>query len=50
MDKLKKYLIYIYVGRTSLMFASIHGYLDMVRALVDRGADIHAKNNDGKLV
>ena len=32
------------------MYASREGHLDVVRALVDRGADVHAKNNNGKLV
>ena len=32
------------------MFASVNGHIDVVRALVDRGADIQAKDNAGKLV
>ena len=32
------------------MYASKYGHLDVVRALVDRGADVHAKNIAGKLV
>ena len=32
------------------MYASGNGNLDVVRALVDSGADIQAKNNGGKLV
>ena len=43
-------LIYIYLGETSLIVASYKGHLDVVRALVEGGADIQAKNNRGKLV
>ena len=32
------------------MYASGSGHLDVVRALVDSGADIHAKDNEGKSV
>ena len=32
------------------MIASEYGYLDVVRALVDSGADIHDKNKLGKWV
>ena len=32
------------------MYASREGHLDVVRALVDRGADVHAKDKWGKLV
>ena len=32
------------------MYASQEGHLDVVRALVDSGADFHAKSNDGKIV
>jgi ankyrin repeat protein len=36
-----------YGGRTSLMIASIRGYLDIVRELLARGANIEAADNDG---
>ena len=32
------------------MIASREGHLQVVRALLDNGADIHAKENNGKLV
>ena len=32
------------------MHASREGHLKVIRALVDSGADVHAKNNAGKLV
>ena len=35
---------------TSLIYASKEGHLDVVRALLDRRADILAKNNYGKIV
>ena len=43
-------LIYIYLGYTSLMYASKYGHLDVVRFLVDSGADVHVKDINGKLV
>ena len=43
-------LIYIYLGMISLIYASKYGHLDVVRFLVDSGADIHAKNYLCKLV
>ena len=42
--------MHVYVGDTSLILASLKGHLEVVRFLVDRGADIHAKNNYGKLL
>ena len=42
--------MYIHLGETSLIEASKFGHLDVVRFLVDSGADIHAKDNDGKLL
>lgn len=35
-------------GETALMAAAANGYSDMVRALLDAGADPKLKNNDGK--
>ena len=39
----------IYLGLTSLLYASKYGHLDVVRYLIHSGADISAKNNHGKL-
>ena len=45
-----KHCNYIYLGKTSLIDASMSGHLDLVKFLVDIGADVHAKTKSGKLV
>ncbi len=40
------YLIYLYLGDTSLMWAAWYGNSDVVKLLLQHGADINAKNND----
>ena len=40
-------LIYSYLGRTSLMWAAHTGNTGVVKNLLENGADIHAKDNDG---
>jgi ankyrin repeat protein len=35
-------------GRTPLIVAVLGGYTDIVRALLERGADINEKDNSGK--
>ena len=45
-----KHCNYIYLGKTSLIDASMSGHLDLVKFLVDSGADVHAKTKSGKLV
>ena len=40
----------MYLGMTSLMWASAQGHLDVVRVLVENKADVNAKNIKGKLV
>ena len=40
-------LIYLYLGRTSLMEAAVRGKTDVVKILLENGADINAKDNDG---
>ena len=41
------YLIYLYLGRTSLMHAAYHGNRETVRILLDHGADINHKDDEG---
>ena len=40
--------IYLYLGRTSLHYATEVGYTDIVKILVDHGANVSTKDNDGK--
>ena len=40
----------MYLGLTSLIYATTSGDLDVVRVLVESGADVNSKKNDGKLV
>ena len=44
-----KYIIniYLYLGTTSLMRAASHGKTDVVKILLENGADINAKSNNG---
>ena len=44
-----KHVIYILLGWQSLMYAAFHGRLEVVKMLLEHGADIDAMNNDGKL-
>ncbi len=39
-----------YLGSTSLHLASYDGHHSVVELLVDRGADIHQKDNDGGFI
>jgi ankyrin repeat protein len=39
--------LYLYLGETSLMLAARNGKTDVVKILLEKGADIHAKNNYG---
>ena len=41
------YLIYLYLGYTSLMYAAWNGKTETVRLLLDHGADVNHKDNDG---
>ena len=41
------YLIYLYLGETSLMLAAWRGNTDVVKLLLEHGADINAKNKYG---
>ena len=38
-----------YLGRTSLMKAAAYGNTETVKILLEHGADINTKDNDGKL-
>ena len=40
----------MYLGLTILIYATTSGDLDVVRVLVESGADVNSKKNDGKLV
>ena len=44
------YLIYIYPGKTSLMYALENGHLDVAKELLKNNADTIAKYNDGKSI
>ena len=35
-----------YYGRTALIYASINGYTEIVKILIENGADINAKKNN----
>jgi ankyrin repeat protein len=35
-------------GNTSLHYACKYGLAEVVKELLEKGADVHAKNNDGK--
>ncbi len=39
----------MYLGHTSLIYASGGGYIDVVQVLLEYAANIHAKNKVGKL-
>ncbi len=40
--------IWIYLGWTSLHLAVLDGYTDTVKILLDHGANVSTKDNDGK--
>ena len=40
-------IIYLYLGRTSLSYAAEEGRTDVVKILVENGADINDKDNYG---
>ncbi len=40
-------LIYLYLGETSLMAAAWYGNTETVRLLLEYGADVNHKDNDG---
>ena len=39
--------IYLYLGATSLIYAAMYGYTDVVKILLENGADINAKTTGG---
>ena len=39
--------MYLYLGMTSLMWAVWTGYADVVKILLENGADINAKSDSG---
>ena len=41
------YLIYLYLGRTSLMYAAENGNTDTVKILLEHGAEVNTKDKDG---
>ena len=43
------YLIYLYLGRTSLMYAAWDGYTEIVKILLEHGADVNTKDYEGQL-
>ncbi len=42
--------MFIFIGWTPLMYAAEGGSLDIVKLLLNKGADIKAKDNDGKFL
>ncbi len=42
--------MFLFKGETPLMYAAWGGNLDIVKLFLNRGADIKAKNNDGKFL
>ena len=41
------YLIYLYLGWTSLMLAADYGHTETVKILLKQGADVNTKNRWG---
>ena len=41
--------IYLHLGKTSLSYAVQWGQVDVVHILLEHGANVNAKNNDGEL-
>ena len=41
------YLIYLHLGWTSLIYAASYGKTDVVKILLENGADINEKTNSG---
>ncbi len=41
-------ITYLYLGATSLHLAAWNGHSDMVKILLDHGANVSAKDNKGK--
>ena len=41
------YGIYLYLGKTSLMYAAENGNTDTVKILLEHGADVNTKDNSG---
>ena len=40
--------LYIFLGRTILMFAAQGGHSEVVKLLLEQNIDVQAKNNDGE--
>ena len=41
------YLIYLYLGKTTLMYAAENGNTDIVKTLIDHGADVNHQDIRG---
>ena len=41
------YLIYLYLGKTSLMYAAYRGSTDTVKILLEHGVEFNTKDKDG---
>ena len=39
--------LFLYLGKTSLMVAAENGNTDTVKMIIEHGADINTKDNDG---
>ena len=41
------YLLYIYLGKTSLIYAAERGYTNKVKILLGHGAEVNTQDKDG---
>ncbi len=39
--------MYVHLGDTSLMHATLQGHTDTVKILIENGADVNLQDNDG---